>query len=232
VPTSFGSNQSLYSKLPYDTVKDFAGVIWVATGQGVLAVHPSIAADSVKGLVALARSRPGQLNYASSGVGSSPHLRGELLKSTTGIDMVHVTYKGTAPALMDLVAGRVSLAFTDLFAAVPHARSGKLKVLGVIGEKRSPELPDVPTMTEAGVPGFETGQWFGIVAPAATPREIVKKLNAEIARIVQQPEVKDQMSKLGLEPMGSTPEEFDAHIRSEVAKWAKVIKEAGIVPAD
>jgi len=229
VPTSFGSNQSLYGQLPFDTVRDFAGVSWVAKGQGVLAVHPSLAIDSVKELVALAKSKPGQLNYASSGVGSSPHLRGELLKSATGIDIVHVTYKGTSPALLDLVAGRVSLAFTDLFAAVPHVKAGKLRVLGVIGEKRSPDLPDVPTMTQAGVPGFETGQWFGIVAPSATPREIIKKLNVEIVKILHLPDAKERMSKLGLEPVGSTPEQFDAHIRAEVAKWAKVIKEAGIV---
>ena len=232
VPTSFGSNQSLYAKVPYDTVKDFAGVCWVAMGSGVLAVHPSLAAHSVKELVALAKSRPGQLDYASSGIGSSPHLRGELLKKVTGIDIVHVAYKGTSPALMDLIAGRVSLAFTDLFAAVPYAKDGRLRILGVIGQKRSTDLPDVPTMTEAGVPGFENGQWFGIVAPVATPREIIRKLNAEIVKIVHMDDVKEHMSKLGLEPVGSTPEELDAHVRAEVAKWAKVIKDAGIAPSD
>jgi tripartite-type tricarboxylate transporter receptor subunit TctC len=228
VPTSFGSNQSLYSKLPYDTVRDFSGICMVAMGQGVLAVHPSLGTESVKELVALAKAKPGLLNYASSGTGSSPHLRGELLKSATGIDIVHVTYKGTTPALMDLVAGRVAFAFTDLFAAVPHAKAGKLKVLGVIGERRSPDLPDVPTMTEAGVPGFETGQWFGLVAPSATPREIIKKLNSEIVAIVRLPEVKERLIKLGLQPVGSTPEEFDAHIRAEVSKWTKVVRQAGI----
>ncbi|OGT83196.1 MAG: hypothetical protein A3H91_17580 [Gammaproteobacteria bacterium RIFCSPLOWO2_02_FULL_61_13] len=232
VPTSFGSNQSLYAKLSYDTLRDFAGVCWVATGSGVLAVHPSLATDSVKDLVVLAKLKPGQFNYASSGVGSSPHLRGELLKRATGIDIVHVTYKGTSPALMDLIAGRISLAFTDLFQAVPYAKAGKLKVLGVIGGKRSPELPEVPTMTEAGVPGFETGQWFGIIAPAATPREIVRKLNAEIVKALQTSDMKERMSKLGLDPVGSTPEEFDAHIKAEVEKWSKVIKGAGIVLED
>ncbi len=232
VPTSFGSNQSLYAKLSYDTLRDFAGVCWVATGSGVLAVHPSLATDSVKDLVALAKLKPGQFNYASSGVGSSPHSRGELLKKATGIDIVHVTYKGTSPALMDLIAGRVSLAFTDLFQVVPYAKAGKLKILGVIGERRSPDLPDVPTMTEAGVPGFETGQWFGILAPAATPREIIRKLNTEIVKALQTPDMKERMSKLGLDPVGGTPEEFDAHIKAEVEKWAKVIKGAGIVLTD
>ena len=232
VPTSFGSNQSLYAKLSYDTVRDFAGVCWVATGNGVLVVHPSLGTDSVKDLVALARSKPGELNYASSGVGSSPHLRGELLRRASGIDIVHVGYKGTSPALMDLIAGRVSIAFTDLFQAVPYAKSGKLKMLAVIGQKRSPDFPEVPTMSEAGVSGFETAQWFGIVAPAATPRDVVKKLNAEIVRVVQLADVKNRMLSLGVEPMGSSPEEFDAHIRAEVEKWAKVIKEAGISLSD
>lgn len=229
VPTSFGLNQSLSSETTYDAARDFAAICWVALGQGVLVVHPLLPARSVKELIALAKSKPGELNYASSGIGSSPHLRGELLKSATGIDIVHITYKGTSPALMDLLAGRVSLTFTDLFAAAPYIKTGKLRVLAVIGEKRSPEIPDVPTMTQAGVPGFENAQWFGIVGPAGMPREIVKTLNAEIVKILSLPDVKENLTKLGLDPVGSTPEEFDAHIKLEVAKWAKVVKEAGIV---
>jgi len=228
VPTSFGSNQSLYAKLAYDTLRDFAGVCWVANGSGALVVHPGLGTSSVKELVALARAKPGELNYASSGVGTGPHLRGELLRKATGIDIVHITYKGTNPALMDLMAGRISLAFTDLFLTVPYAKAGKLKVLAVIGQTRATEFPDVPTMTEAGVPGFETAQWFGIVAPSATPRELVRRLNAEIVRVVQMAEVKNRMLSLGVEPVGSSPEEFDAHIRAEVEKWARVIKEVGI----
>jgi tripartite-type tricarboxylate transporter receptor subunit TctC len=232
VPSSFGSNQSLYRTLPYDTLKDFAGVSWVAKGEAVLAVHPSLGVESLRDLVGLAKSKPGQLNYASSGIGTSPHLRGELLKSATGIDIMHVTYKGNTPALMDLLAGRVSIAFTDLFLVIPHAKAGKLKLLGVIGDRRSQHFPDVPTLTEAGVPGFETGMWLGIVVPAATPREIIRKLNEEIVKIVHLPEVKERMNKLGFEPVGSTAEQFDGHIRAEVAKWAKVVKDAGIVLGD
>lgn len=233
VSTSFGMQPSLYSKLTFDTKKDFTGVIWVASGQFVLVVHPSLPAKSVKELIALAKSKPGQLNFASTGVGGAAHLRGELFKSKTGTDIVHVPYKGTAPVLADLLAGRVSLSFTDLFPTVPHVKAGKLRALAVSGAKRSPAMPDVPTMTEAGVSGFETGQWFGLVAPAATPKEIIAKLNAEIVKIMHLSEVKERLNKLeGLEPMSSTPEEFDAHIKAEIAKWAKVIKAAGIPVED
>jgi tripartite-type tricarboxylate transporter receptor subunit TctC len=228
VPSSFGSNQSLYGKLPYDTLKDFAGVSWVARGEGVLAVHPSLGVETLKDLIALARAKPGQLNYASSGIGSSPHLRAELLKSATGIDIVHVTYKGNTPALNDLLAGHVSIAFTDLFQVVPHAKSGRLKILGVIGERRSQHLPAVPTLSEGGVAGFETGMWQGVVAPTATPRDIVRKLSAEIVKVVRTQDMKERMDKIGFEPVGSTPEQFDAHIRAEVQKWAKVIRDARI----
>ncbi len=226
--TSFNMQMSMYSKLPYNTIKDFAGIVWVATGEQVLAVHPSLDVKSVKELIALAKAKPGQLNYASSGIGSSPHLRGELFKSVTGTDIVHIPYKGTSPLVLDLLAGRVSLSFTDMFAIVPYAKAGKLQILAVTGLKRSPILPDVPTMTEAGVSGFESGLSSGIVVPAATPKQIVAQLNTEIVKILRLPDVKERFNKLGLESVGSTPEEFDSHIKVETAKWAKVIKDAGI----
>ena len=229
VSTSFGLQPSLYSKLTFDTTKDFTGVVWVASGQFILVVHPSLPVKSVKELIALAKAKPGQLNFASTGVGGAAHLRGELFKSRTGTDIVHVPYKGTAPVLADLLAGRVSLTFSDMAPTIPHLKAGKLRALAVSGTKRSPALPDVPTMTESGVSGFETGQWFGLVAPAGTPKGIVAKINAEIGKILSMPEVKERLNKLeGLEPVSSTPAEFDAHIKAEITKWAKVIKDAGI----
>ena len=229
VSTSFGLQPSLYSKLAFDTKKDFTGIIWVASGQFVLVVHPSLPVKTVKELITLAKAKPGQLNFASTGVGGAAHLRGELFKSRTGTDIVHIPYKGTAPVLADLLAGRVSLTFSDMSPTIPHLKAGRLRVLAASGTKRSTALPDVPTMTEAGVSGFETGQWFGIVAPAATPKEVVARLNAEIGKVLLLPDVKERLNKLeGLEPVGSTAAEFDAHIKAEIVKWAKVIKEAGI----
>ncbi len=233
VSTGFSLQPSLHSKLPFDTIKDFTGIAWAAAGQFALVIHPSVAAKSVKELIALAKAKPGQLNFASTGIGGAAHLRGELFKSKTGTDIVHVPYKGTSPAVIDLLAGRVSLSFTDLFPTIPHAKAGKLRILAVSGTKRAAALPEVPTMTEAGVSGFESGQWFGLVAPTGTPKEIITKLNTEIVKIMHLAEVKERLNKIeGLEPMGSTPGEFDAHIKAEVTKWAKVIKDAGIPVGD
>lgn len=228
ISTSFSFNPSLHTKLPFDTVKDFAAVTWAALTPNILLVHPSLPVKSVKELIALAKSKPGQLNYGSSGYGSAAHLSGELFKNMVGIDIVHIPYKGANPALTDLLAGRLSLAFETMPSALTHVKAGKLRALAVNGARRSPAMPDLPTMTEAGVPGYESTAWFGIVAPAATPKEIITKLNTEIVKILRMPDVKERLSTQGTELVGSTPEEFDAHIKREIAKWGKVIKDAGI----
>lgn len=221
---------SLYKKLPYDPIRDFAPVIRIASAPNILALHPSVPAGSVKELVALARSRPGQLVYASSGNGGGSHLAMELLKSMARIDLVHVPYKGSGPALVDLLSGQANLMFGGMIATLAQVRSGRLKAVAVSSAKRSPTIPELPTIAESGYPGYEAATWYGVLAPAGTPAPIVRKLNAEISRILKLPEVRERMTGVGAEPVGSTPEEFAAYIKSEVAKWAKVIKESGVRP--
>jgi tripartite-type tricarboxylate transporter receptor subunit TctC len=225
--STHGINPGLYSKLPYDPVKDFAPVTLVAKVPNILVLHPSVPASSVTELIAHAKAKPGQLNFASSGNGTSIHLSGELFKTMAGVQMTHVPYKGSAPALTDLLGGQVSLMFDNMPTALPHVKAGRLKALAVTSAKRSPAIPQLPTMAEAGLPGFEATSWFGVLAPAATPKEIVGKLNGEIVRILKTPEVRAQLSGQGAEPVGDTPEEFAAHIKAEMAKWAKVVKESG-----
>ena len=223
-----GINPSLYGKLPYDAVRDFAPVIHVANAPNVLVVHPSVPAASVAQLIALAKARPGQLNYASNGSGSSPHLSAEMFASMAGIKIQHVPYKGSAPAVADILAGQVTLLFGTMGDVVPHIRAGKLRALAVTGARRIPALPDVPTMIEAGVPGYEAVAWFGVMAPAATPRPIVLKLNQDIARTMQMPDVLDKITAQGsAEIVGGSPEQFGAFVRAEIAKWAKIIKQSG-----
>jgi tripartite-type tricarboxylate transporter receptor subunit TctC len=223
-----GINPSLYDKLPYDAVRDFAPVIHVANAPNVLVVHPSVPVASVAQLIALAKARPGQLNYASNGSGSSPHLSAEMFASMAGIRMQHVPYKGSAPAVTDILAGQVALLFGTMGDVVPHIRAGKLRALAVTGARRIPALPDVPTMIEAGVPGYESVAWFGVMAPAATPREIVLKLNQDIARTMQMPDVLEKITAQGsAEIVGGPPEQFGAFVRAEIAKWAKIVKESG-----
>ncbi len=218
---------SLYPKLPYDPVRDLAPVIAIGPVPNILLVNPAVPATSVKELVALAKSRPGQLNFASSGNGTTSHLAGEMLKLQAGIDMVHIPYRGSPPALTDLLGGRISVMFAPLTTALPHVRAGKLVALGVSSPKRSSAAPEVPTMMESGFPDFEASIWFGILAPAATPKDVVGKLNAEIGRILKLPEVRETLSKQGAEPVGGTPEDYAALIRKDIAKWAKVVKESG-----
>ncbi len=219
--------QSLYAKLPYDSVRDFAPVTLLASATIMLATHPSVPARNVKELIALAKARPDQLSFASSGNGGVSHLVGELFKSQAGVQMLHVPYKGDAPALIDLVSGQVSLEFGTAVAFLPYVKSGKLKALAVTNPKRSPVLPEVPTVAESGLPGFEALQWFGIFAPAGTPREIITRLNAESVRIMRQPDMKERLSALGADVVASTADEFATFQKAEIAKWANVVKSSG-----
>jgi len=219
---------ALHAKLPYDPVRDFAPVTLLATSAFVLVVNPSLPAKSVRELIALAKARPGQLNYASAGQGSSLHLTGEIFKLATNTDLVHVPYKGGAPALTDLIAGQVQIMFATTPGTLPHVRTGKLRALGVSGSKRSVAAPEVPTIAEGGVPGFEVLNWYGIVAPGKTPAAIVQRLNGELVMILKAPEMIESLGTQGLEAAGGTPEKFGAFIKSEIAKYAKVVKAAGI----
>ena len=221
-------NMSLYHRLNYDIVKDFIPISLVTTGQYVLVVHPSLPAKNVKGLIALAKARPGQLNYASAGNGNATHLAGELFKSLTKLNIVHVPYKGTGPALTDLIGGQVQFMFANLTAGLPHIKSGKLRALAVTGAARSSAAPDIPTVIESGVPGYTVTSWYGVLAPAATSQEIINRLNGGIARVMRSPDMKDRLAGEGAEPTSSTPAEFAAFIKTEIAKWGKVVREAGI----
>jgi tripartite-type tricarboxylate transporter receptor subunit TctC len=220
-------NASLYAKMPYDHVKDFTPVILVAGVPNVLVVTPSLPVNSVAELIAYAKANPGKLNFASSGNGTSIHLSGELFKVMAGVQMTHIPYKGSAPALQDLLAGQVQLMFDNLPPSLPQIKAGKLRALAVTSLARAPALPDVPTLAESGLPGFEASSWFGILAPAGTPAPIVAKLNAEVAKWLATPEAKEKLLKQGANPAGGTPEDFAKHIAAETAKWAKVVKESG-----
>ncbi len=222
-------NPSLYTKLPYDAEKDFAPVALVAAFPNVLVVHPSAPVHSVKELIAYAKSKPGQLNYASGGIGTAPHLAGAYFCTMAGVEMVHVPYKGSGPALTELLGGHVSLMFNTMIQTLPHVKAGALRPLGVTSGKRSVAIPDLPTIAEAGLPGYDMVGWFGLLAPAKTPKEIVTKLNAEVVKILNMPDVKERLSSQGSEPTGiTTPEQFGAFIKSEIAKWAKVVKSSGM----
>jgi len=220
-------NASLYSKMPYDTLKDFVAVTEIASVPNMLVVTPSLPVNSVAELIAYAKANPGKLNMASSGNGTSIHLSGELFKVLTGVDMVHVPYKGSAPALNDLMGGQVQLMFDNMPSALPQVKGGTLKALAVTTATRSPAMPDLPTIAEAGVPGFEASSWFGIFAPAGTPKEIVAKLQAEIARILKTPEMTERLAQQGAVAVGNTSAEFTAYVQSELTKWAGVVKASG-----
>jgi tripartite-type tricarboxylate transporter receptor subunit TctC len=218
------TNPILIAKLPYDTLKDFAAVAQVGSQQMLLLANPSFPPNSVQELVALAKASPGKLDYGASDAGSAPHLAGELFKLLSGTSITPVPYKGTAPALTDLIAGQIPFMFVSNISGLPHVKSGRLKALAVTGSRRLPLTPDVPTVAESGLAGYEITSWYGIVAPARTPREIVARLNAEVNRIARDPQMKARMLAQGLELPETTPEQFDAHIRSELAKWRKVLK--------
>ena len=220
-------NQSLRSRLPYDAEKSFAPVTLLVSSPTVLCVHPSLPVTNLRELIAYAKARPGQLSYASGGNGTVGHLGMELLKHMAGIDMVHVPYKGTAAVVTAVLTGEVKLAFAQMSTARPQSLSGKLRILAVASEARAQAMPDLPTVAEAGLPGFKADVWFGVVAPAGTPSAIVSRLNSEIGNIMRMPDVRAQLLPQGIEPMTDTPEEFAALIHAEIAKWGKLVKETG-----
>ena len=221
-------NPALQSKLPYDPVKDFAPVSLLVINPQLLVLNPTVPANSVKELVALAKAKPGQLNYASVGQGSPNHLGMELLKALTGTNIVHVPYKGTGPAITDLLGGQVQLMFNSMPTVLPLVRSGKLRALAVGSTQRISAIADIPTVAESGVPGFENVTWYGMFAPAKTPREIVNKLNAQVVRILAEPDMAQRLSSQGAEPRSSSPEDLAKFMRVEFERWAKVIKSAGV----
>jgi len=223
-------NMTLYAKPPYDTLRDFAPVSLCVKGANVLSVHPSLPAKNLRGLIALAKAKPGQLNFASSGLGSSNQMAGELFKMMAGLNIVHVPYKGNAPALTDTVAGHVEMMFSGVPALLPHIHSGRLRAIAIGSLKRFSALPDVPTFDESGINGYEATTWFGLMAPVKTPREIVARLNAEVDKILKSPDLQTRFIADGLEPIGGTQEEFDKFIRAEIEKYAKVIRTAGLAP--
>jgi tripartite-type tricarboxylate transporter receptor subunit TctC len=220
-------NASLYRTIAYDPLKDFAPVTLLVSVQNVLVAHPSLPARSVKELIALARRRPGEINYASTGSGSSGHLTMELFKSTAGISLTHVPYKAIGQTIADILSGQVSLWFPTVPGVLPHIKSGKMIALAVAGGKRSPALPAVPTVAEAALPGFEATTWYPVLAPAGTPQTIIDKLNAQLIAIVNTADVQERLLAQGVEPVGSTPARLASHLRSELEKWAKVVKASG-----
>jgi len=223
-----GINPSMYPNLPYSPTRDFAAVIHVASAPNVLVVHPSVGVQSVKELIALAQAKPGQIPFSSAGSGSSQHLSAEMLKTMAGIKLNHVPYKGSAPSVTAVLAGEVSMLFGTMADVVAHVRAGKLRALAVTSESRIPSLPDVPTMVEAGLPGFEATAWFGVLVPAATPQPIVTRLNEEINRILKSPEILKRISQQGSALIvGGTSEHFAAFIRAEIEKWGKVVRASG-----
>jgi tripartite-type tricarboxylate transporter receptor subunit TctC len=221
-------NPSVRKSLPFDAVRDFAPVTLITDAPNLLVVHPSLPVKSVKELVALARARPGQINYASSGTGTSTHLSGELFKSLARVDVVHVPYKGGGPAVIDLVGGHVETMFSTLPSVLQQVRAGKLRGLAVTGARRFPSAPEFPTMIEAGMAGYEVSGWSGMFAPAGAPREAVSRLAAEIGKILQAPELRERFFVQGAEPVGNAPEAFAAFVRSEISKWKKVVEASGM----
>jgi tripartite-type tricarboxylate transporter receptor subunit TctC len=219
-------NPSLYrSKLPFDSIKDFAPIIQAVDSTNILSLHPSVPANNVKELIALAKTK--SLNYGSSGVGGTGHLAGELFDSMAGVKMTHIPYKGGGPAMIELVGGQVQLVYATAASAVPQIKAGKIKGIAVTTIKRSALMPSIPTISESGLPGFDANNWYGLLAPAKTPRAIIMRLNAEVAKVLKLPDVKEFLFNQGLDPAPGTPEQFGAYIKSEIAKWAKVVKDSG-----
>ncbi|MBI4191493.1 MAG: tripartite tricarboxylate transporter substrate binding protein [Betaproteobacteria bacterium] len=227
-PSSVAISRSLYKNLSFDLARDFEPIALLASTPYVLVVHPSLPVRSVKELIALAKARPGQLSFGSSGNGSGAHLAAELFKMQAHVDFLHVPYKGTAPAVTDLIAGQVSLVFGNMLSVLPQVKAGRLRGLAVTSAKRSLAAPELPTVAEAGLPGFESGTWFALIAPAGTPREIVTRLNATITKIGQTPDIRDRLAAQGAEPLGGAPEEVGAFVRSEITKWGKVVAASGM----
>jgi len=230
VSATYSASPATRRNMPYDLIRDFSPITQLTSQPYVLVIHPSIPAKSVKELIAVAKSRPEGLTYGSSGNGGLSHLSGLLLASLTGTNLTHVPYKGGGPALVDLLAGQINILFATPLESAPHIKAGRIRGLAVSTAKRSLAMPELPTVAEAGVPGFEVSSWYGVVAPTGTPRDIIAKLNQEIVRILRLPEIIDRFSKDGVEPVGTSPDQFAAHIRSEIAKWKRVVSAAGIQP--
>jgi tripartite-type tricarboxylate transporter receptor subunit TctC len=228
--SSLTINPYLMARMPYDVVKDFAPVTQVVIAPNMLIAHPSLPVHSVRELIAFARARPGQLNFAAGSPGSNQHMAIELLLSMTGLKIVHVPYKGQGPALLDTVAGHVPLMMSNILSALPHVKSGRVRALGVTSKKRTAVVPDIPTIAETGVPGYEVVQWYGILAPAATPRDIIAKVHTATVRVLKDPTLHAHFIADGGEPVGGTPEEFAAVIRVDLEKWGKVVREIGLKP--
>jgi len=227
--STFAMAPSLYKKVNYDPVQSFAPITLVNTSANVLVAHPSVPAATTQALIALAKAKPGQINYASAGSGTSPHLAAELFKSMAGVDLVHVPYKGSPQALTDLLGGQTQIMFASLVSALPHIRQARLRALGVTSLKRAAALPDLPAISEAGLRGYDVSVWMGIVAPAGTPPAIIAQLNRQIAALLQSPDIRERLAVQGLEAASNSPAEFRTYIASEVRKWAVVIKQAGVV---
>ena len=223
-------NVNLFKSLPFDPVADFAPVSLVASTPNILVVHPSLPARTVKEIVALARAKPGTLNFASAGVGSSSHLAGELFRVLAGAEIVHVPYKGGGPAMVDVLSGQVQLYFATMPAAMPHVKSGKLAPIAVTSARRSRALPEIPTIAESGVPGYEASTWYGLLAPAHSPDAAITRLHDGVVKILGERALREKLADQGFEPVGDSPQEFAAYIKSEIAKWGKVIRDAGIRP--
>ncbi|MGH8621022.1 MAG: tripartite tricarboxylate transporter substrate binding protein [Burkholderiales bacterium] len=230
IPSGHAVNASLYKKLPYDSLNDFAPITLVGSSPLVLALHPSLPARNVKELIALATARPGQLTYVSAGIGSSGHLGGAQFEAFTGTKMVHVPYRGMALAITDLMSGQVSLTFGTSLSVVPHVRAGRLRALATTGAKRSPALPDLLTVAEAGVPGYEASLWYGFAGPARMPADIVQRLHAAIVAVLQLPDIRERLASQGVDPQYNTPEDFAKLLVTDIERWARVIKRTGIQP--
>ncbi|MGB7543680.1 MAG: tripartite tricarboxylate transporter substrate binding protein [Burkholderiales bacterium] len=228
VAPSLAISPSLYSKLNYDPVRDFSPISLVATVPNVMVTYPSVPAQTLAEFIALARTRPGGMNFGSGGNGTSNHLAGELFNIVAGVKLVHVPYKGVNLAMNDVLGGQVQLVVIGIPAAAPHIKAGKLRALAVVAPQRSPALPEVPTVAEAGLPNFEVTTWYGVLAPAGTPRPIINRLNAELVKIMHAPELKERLAAMATDPVTSTPEEFADLIKQEIAKWGKVVREAGL----
>ena len=228
VPMELSINPSLYPKIPYDALRDLAPIAQTGASQYALTTHPSVPVNSVKQLIALSKTRPGGLNFGNAGVGSPGHLSGLLLQAMTEIKLVYVTFKGAGPAVIGAMSGEVDLVVSSTASIVSQVKSGKLRAIAVTGLRRFSELPEIPTVSEAGVPGYVVNGWYGILAPAGTPRDIINKLNAEIAKVVQHPATKERYASVGVEPVTSSPQEFGAFLKSEIEKWSRVIKSAGV----
>jgi tripartite-type tricarboxylate transporter receptor subunit TctC len=223
-------NSALHKKVPYDPVRDFAPISVAVTSASILVVHPSVPVKTLKELIAFARARPGQMNYASAGTGTYPHMTYELFLSMAKLKMVHIPYKGTAPAMIDMLAGQVATMAATVLTGVPHIRAGRLRPLGITSRTRADVVPEIPTVAEAGLPGFESVQWYAVLAPANTPREIINRVHAELVQVLNTPEIRKRFAADAAYPVGNTPDEFARFIQTELTKWAKVARDAGIQP--